>query len=245
MIPGGAVVKKDLKYYLVCWIVLVVLYNVICFVTPSEINGISKYSGAFWSGYLFIMATFILHLVYAIFALSSNSKEKKILNVPIMVISCFEITVMVVCGTICMTLPNLPNWVAVVVCSIILAFSVISLITVKTVGDNVSTANKVLNESTYSFRELFDISLLLVNNSKTEDTKNIAHRVSEAIRYSDPVSNDELQPLEEEIKEKIIELSQLISKEDEFEVVKNKADGLLNLIEIRNNKCKTLKRQRI
>lgn len=237
--------KKNIKYYLICWIVLVALFNVVCFVTPAEMNGISKYVGAFWVGYGFITATFVLHLIYAFFALSTNSKEKRVLNVPLMIISCCEVVFMVVAGMICMVIPGLPNWLGVLICSIILAFSFISVVVVKGVGENVLNANKILNETTSKFRELYDTSLLLISNAKTEEIKTIARTVSETIRYSDPVSDESIRFLEVEIESKLNDLNSLISKEENLELIRSKADELLRLLETRNNKCKTMKRQRV
>lgn len=237
--------KKNIKYYLICWSVLVVLFNVVCFVTPEEMNGIGKYAGAFWAGYGFITATFVLHLIYAFFALSTNSMEKRVLNIPLMIISCCEVVLMVATGAICMIIPSIPNWLGVLACSIVLTFSIISVITVKAIGENISNANKRLNETTNRFRELYDTSLLLVSNAKMEESRMIARHVSEAIRYSDPVSDESLHILEAEIELKLNKLIDLISQEENLEQIKNKADELLRLIEIRNSKCKTMKRQRV
>ena len=55
---------KEVRNYVIIWILLVALFNVICFVTPAEVNGISKYQGAFWPGYGFITATFIIHMIF-------------------------------------------------------------------------------------------------------------------------------------------------------------------------------------
>ena len=237
--------KNKMKYYVISWIVLVALFNVVCFVTPEEINGVSKYDGAFWSGYGFIMATFILHFIYAIFSLSTNSKEKRILNVPLMIISCCELVLMVIAGLVCMVIPGLPNWVGSIVCSIILAFSVLSVITFKGVGENSSNANRVLNERTNKFRELYDVSVLIERNARNEESRQLARKVSEAIKYSDPVSDESLFSMENEIELKLNNLSNLISNEEEMDIVKGKVNELLSLIEARNNKCKTMKRQRI
>lgn len=237
--------KESKKYYLICWMVVVALFNGVCFATPAEINGVSKYTESFWLGYGFITATFVLHLIYALFILSANGKEKRVLNVPLMIISCFEVVLMLVVGTICMVVPGIPNWLGILLCSIILAFSVISIVAVKGIGENVSNANKVLNESTGKFRELYDTSLLLNSYAKTEEIKTIARNVSEAIRYSDPVSDESIRFLEVQIEAELNNLLALISEEVNAGVVKSKADELLRILEARNNKCKTMKRQRV
>lgn len=40
--------KKTFKFYAIIWVICLALFNVISFVTPDEIAGISKFSGSFW-----------------------------------------------------------------------------------------------------------------------------------------------------------------------------------------------------
>ena len=157
------------------------------------------------------MATFVFDLVYAMFALSETNQEKKVLNVPIMTISCGEIALMVISGCVCMSIPNLPNWVGIVVCNVILVLTIISVILVKEVGENTASANRNLNNATYRFRDLFETSQLVVSKAKSDDIKRIAQRVSDSIRYSYPVSTDITQSLETEIENKLTELEFVIS----------------------------------
>ena len=46
--------KKSFKIYSLIWAICVAVFNVITFVTPNEIGGVSKFSGSFWVGYIFI-----------------------------------------------------------------------------------------------------------------------------------------------------------------------------------------------
>lgn len=45
--------KKAFRTYAVIWAIVLAVFNVVCFVTPGEIAGISKFGGAFWAGYIF------------------------------------------------------------------------------------------------------------------------------------------------------------------------------------------------
>ena len=47
--------KSKFKMYVIVWAAVVVLFNVIVFITPNEVAGMSKFGGAFWVGYAFIL----------------------------------------------------------------------------------------------------------------------------------------------------------------------------------------------
>lgn len=46
--------NKNFKYYIAAWAVLTVIFNVIAFAIPAA-DGVSKFNGAFWSGYVLII----------------------------------------------------------------------------------------------------------------------------------------------------------------------------------------------
>lgn len=73
-----------------------------------------------------------------------------------------------------------------------------------------------------------------------EDTKVSVNRVYEAIRYSDPMSNDSLASIENQIQNAFNAFAEAV-KNNDIDLVKSIADELLGLIETRNNKCKALK----
>ena len=52
--------NKNFKYYIAAWAVLTVIFNVIAFAIPAA-DGVSKFSGAFWSGYVLIMLASIAY----------------------------------------------------------------------------------------------------------------------------------------------------------------------------------------
>ena len=76
IVGGEKRMKKKQMYYIIVWIALISLFNVLFFVTPDEINGIKTFSGAFWPGYVFITIAFLGHLVFSIVCLSENNYGK-------------------------------------------------------------------------------------------------------------------------------------------------------------------------
>ena len=114
----------------------------------------------------------------------------------------------------------------------------------KVVGENAASANKSLNAKVFQMREITNQASELIAMSKDSDTRALLQSVYEAIRYSDPVSTEETQPEECEMIKLLAEIKALIECE-KSETIRNKADTIIRLTEQRNNKCKSLKRQRI
>lgn len=221
------------------------LFHVVCFVTPNEINEAEKFTGAFWSGYGFMMVAFVGHLVYSCIVFSERNYEKSVMNTPLTVISFVELGVMIIVSIICMKVPGVPIWVGILLCYMVLILSVVTLLCVNVVGEKTAKANIILNQKTYRFREFIDKAQEMTSLAKTPEKKVIAEKIYEAIRYSDLVSAEETQEEERLIQALLEELSMEISatKENEAEMIDEKATQLLRLIEIRNNKCKAMKRQ--
>ena len=94
--------KKNFKYFAVIWAILLALFNVICFVTPDEMNGMSKFGGAFWVGYIFITIAFVGQLICAFIAFKAENIEKMFYNVPLISLSFIGLIVMAVVGALTM-----------------------------------------------------------------------------------------------------------------------------------------------
>lgn len=234
---------KRFRTYLIVWILLVILFNLCCFVTPDKINGVNKYSGGFWPCYGLVMLAFILHLVFTHYVFSEKNREKRAQNTAPTVISFFELALMVIVGAFCILSPAIPSWAAIIICYVVLAFSIIYLFSAKVVGENAVAANVALNAKTSFMRDLTDKAQELVGLAKTDESRMLLTKVYEAIRYSDTVPSDELQIEETAVDNALDALKELLHNNADAEAFKQKVDDILLLIEKRNNKCKALKRK--
>ena len=230
---------KNFGKYLVSWIAVVILFNLISFLVPSGEGG--KYTGAFWAGYAFIMLAFLLHLVYAYFACSKND-GKQVFHMSIVIVSYFELGLMILVGGLCMAIPGMPYWLGIILCYAVLACSVVFMASASAVGEVKTEGNRALNARTSQMRELTDLSEELMNLAKTPETKEVLRGICEAIRYSDLSSSAETREDETKIEEGLNEIRSLLSNGDE-NALKQKADDLQNLIQVRNRKCRARKRQ--
>lgn len=231
--------NKKFKYYALIWAILLAVFNVICFITPDETAGMSKFGGAFWAGYIFITIAFIGQLVCAYIALKTDDKTKLFYNIPIIRVSYTGLILTLVFGALCMAIPNLPNWVGIIVCVLVLAFTAIAVIKAKAASDVIENIDKKVKAQTLFVKSITVDAESLLARAATPEAKDACKKVFEAVRYSDPMSNDALAGVESQITLKFNELSEAVS--GGADNVKNIADELVILIGDRNKKCKLLK----
>lgn len=232
--------KKNFKYYAIIWALLFAIFNIAVFVTPNEAMGLSKFAGAFWSGYIFISIAFLGQLAVAYFAFSAKNAQKFFYNIPLVRISRTGVVLTTLFGIICMVVPNLPNWVGIVLCFAVLAFNAVSLIKASAAAENVNGIDIEVKEKTSFVKMLTVDADTLVQRAKTAEIKAECKKVYEAIKYSDPKSCPVLSSVEDEILVKMSELKTAV-KSGALDDVKTAVDETVNLIVERNAKCKAFK----
>lgn len=232
--------KKTFSFYAIIWALFLALFNVIVFVTPNEAGGMSKFGGAFWVGYVFITIAFIGQLVCAYFAFKPSDKQKVFYNIPLISISYTGLIIMLIAGTACMAIPNLPNWVGIIVCLLVLAFTAISVLKANLAISVVSDVDQRVATKTYFVKTLTVDAEHLMNTAKNAELKSLAKKVYEAVRYSDPMSNAVLVEVEGKIQNGFADFENAVNSED-YELASSNAHELLALVDVRNKKCKELK----
>ena len=78
--------KRNFKFYVSIWTILLVLFNVIAIVSVGW-EGQEKYTASFWIGYAFITLTFLGQIVCAYFAFKAQNLRKLFYNIPLITIS--------------------------------------------------------------------------------------------------------------------------------------------------------------
>lgn len=232
--------KKGFMYYLSIWVILLAVFNVAVFVSPGEAGGYSKFGGAFWVGYIFITLSFIGQLICAYFAFKADSLQKFFYNVPLIRISRIGLVLTVIFGTLCMAIPNLPNWIGVILCLAVLAFTAISVIKTIAAGDIVSGIDEKIESKASFIKALTADAEALMSAAKTPELRAEVKKVYEAIRYSDPMSNAALEEINEQIQNQFSVFEDAVKSEDS-ELASSSSEELIVLMDKRNKKCKLIK----
>lgn len=230
--------KKIFKNYVVIWMIAVIIFNILCFVTPNEIPGYYKINATFWGVYILIMIAFAGQLYCANIAFKAENAKKLFYNMPLVTVSYAGLAVMLIVGGLCMALPDLPAWLGAILCLLVLGFTALSVTKAATAADIVQDTDTKIKSDTLFIKSLTADAESLISKAKTEEASKACKKVYEAIRYSDPMSNPALAGLESQIAIKFSEFSKAVENGDD---AGKSADGLIILIEDRNRKCKMLK----
>ena len=139
-----------------------------------------------------------------------------------------------------MLISPLPYWVGVIVCAIVLVANVLSVIKATAAIDEIERIDTKVKTQTFFIKSLTVDADTLMASAKSETVKAECRKVYEAIRYSDPMSNDMLVSVEEQITVKFAKLSEAV-KADEANKAMEIANEIIILVGDRNKKCKLLK----
>lgn len=226
------------KYYIIFWIVLLIGFNVIAFVSPGWID-LNKYTPAFWIGYAFITLSFIGQLICAMVAFSADSTDKLFLNMPILRVSYTCLILSFIVGGATMLMSNLPYWIAILVNFILMMICVISVVKARASVEIISDIEDGVKEKTVFIGSMISESKALMETTYVKPLHDLANKVYESFRYADPMSNENLKEIEGEIKNKMDAFRDAVKNDNSnSEII---GQELLSLIEERNDKCKRMK----
>lgn len=232
--------KKAFKFYTLVWVILLATFNVICFVTPNEIGGLTKIDSTFWVAYAFITVALVGQLCCAYLAFKAGNLKKMFYNLPLITVSYTGLVIMLIVGTAAMMIPNLPSWIGAVVCVLVLAFTAIAVVKANGASEAVERIDEKVKTQTSFIRNLTADAESVLARAKSEPVKAECKKVYEAVRYSDPMSNESLSVIESKITLKVDEFSSAVGADD-TEKAKEIADEIVILVGDRNKKCKALK----
>ena len=231
--------KKNFKFYAIGWALLLIIFNVIAFVSVGW-AGQEKYTSSFWIGYVFITAMFIGQLICSVMAFKADSAKKLFYRIPLIRTSYAGLICSFIFGGLCMLISPLPYWVGVILCAIVLVANVLSVIKATAAIEEVERVDEKVKEQTFFIKSLTIDANTLTANAKSEAVKSECQKVYEAIRYSDPMSSDALASVEAQITIQFHALSEAVDGDD-ADLVVEIAKNLTVLIEDRNKKCKLFK----
>lgn len=232
--------KKSFGIYSIIWAICLAVFNVIVFVTPNEIDGVSKFDGLFWVAYAFITVAFLVQLPCAFFAFKAANLKKFFYNTSLLAVSYGGLVAMLIAGSVFTAIPSFPTYVGIIVCTVILAIQVIGVIKAASAAAIVSGIDEKIERQTSFIKCLTMNAERLASSATSDELCAEAKKVYEAIRYSDPMADSALTDLDSQIERQFSAFADAIKKED-CELARETATVFCELIEKRNQNCKLLK----
>lgn len=220
--------KNSTKGYVILGISFA-LVSIIAFAVPTG------KTATFWIAYVFTAAAFAAQIGIWKTALGKEGTLKsKFLGFPVVHIGIVYAIIQTVAFAVFLFVPTLPVWSAIVVCSIIAGISAVCMISSDAGRDEIERVEAKVQKKVFYIRELQADIELLADSETNATVKTALTHLAEKIRFSDPMSNEQLADLENKISIKDAELKTASSK---LEIITE----LNSLLDERNKKCKILK----
>ncbi len=219
--------NKKLGYAL--FAVCFVLFNLIAFLIPKE------KATTFWIAYAFTIIAFLLQLLIwrAVFGKADKMKSK-FLGFPIIYIGLVYFAFQIIAFILLIAIPGCSPWIAAIVCASILCLSIVCLISADAGKQEIQRIETKVKEKTQFIMLLQNDIETLANTENDPKIKQALKQLAERVRFSDPMSGDQLTTIESLISEKV---SQFQSSTDKEALI----NTINNLLTERNKRCKILK----
>lgn len=220
--------KNGIRGYLILAILFVII-SVIAFAVPT------LKTATFWVAYVF---TAVAYGAQIFIWNNSLGKEKtlksKFMGLPIVTIGVVYAVIQTIAFVVFLIAPLLPTWSAIVVCIIITGISAIFIIATDVGCSEIEATDAKVREKVFFIKEL-QVEIEIIAERETDtDVKKSLLQLAEKIRFSDPMSDKQLEDIENAISAK---LEKLRSTEDKIGIITE----LNLLLDKRNSKCKIIK----
>lgn len=227
--------KNKLRVWIILAVILAV-YTVLTFALPFEKNAV------LWVSYLFGVVA-IAAQVYVVRTAFGKGKslKSKFYGFPVAEIGAIYLLAQLALGLVFMALARVaPVWLPVVVYVVLLGAAAVGFIAADAAADIVTEVDERTKVDTLFIRSLTADAEILLSKAKGDEIKVACKKVYEAARYSDPVSNPALAPLESEITLRFSAFSEASMAGDTEKAIQL-ADETITLLGDRNKRCKLLK----
>ena len=220
--------RNSVKGYIILGI-LFVLVSIVAFVVPTQ------KTATFRIAYAFTAVAFAAQIVIWKIAIRKDETLKsKFLGFPIIHIGTVYAIIQMVAFAVFLFAPTLPVWSAIVTCVIIAGVAAVCMISTSAGSNEIGRVEAKVQKKVFYIRELQADVELLADAETDADIKTALTQLAEKIRFSDPMSNEQLADLEDKISAKIAELKTAANK---VKIITE----LTLLLDERNKKCKILK----
>lgn len=221
--------QKNTLMTALIYVVIFAAYNLVVFMLFKNFNNI------FWISYGFMLAAYLLHVTCVFVLLKNISVKAVFFGIPLLSFSVYFVCAEFFCSTVFMLFRTRASVKATVLIQALLLclFIIIAIISIMT-RDTVQNVNQKIKENVNFIKGLnVDIEMLVARSNNVEVTSALK-KLSEVIKYSDPMSNNSVAMQEQLIMQSMMELRQHFDAGD-MQAVKDLC-GKIELLFIERNK---------
>jgi len=221
--------KKNIIMAGIIYLAVFIVYNLTIFLI------FDSHTNIFWLSYGFMIAAYIIHIVCVFFITRDVSVKTIFLGIPLLSFSLYFVCAELFCSLVFMFFQDAAGVKAAVIIQslMICIFIVIAAVSIMT-RDIVQDANDKIIENVNFIKAInVDVEMLIQRSTYSDITFGLK-KLSETIKYSDPISNSTVAIQEQMIMQGMTELRTAFDSGD-VERVKDIC-GRVNLLFIERNK---------
>ncbi|MDR1329803.1 MAG: hypothetical protein LBK23_09410 [Oscillospiraceae bacterium] len=216
-------------------LIALLIFNIVVFSLPH--GG----GPAFWTGYGFTTAAFLLQILFVFLAFrNADSMKKVFLGLPLLYVGIAYLALQLVFGLICIFVPVISKSVSLAVSAVLLGLYLIRAILAVIGKEAIQGADDKTATATAFIKSLLANAEILRGGTDDPELRASLNTVVETIRYSDPMSCDALNVIEQQIQTQFAELKNAVAAGDKADAL-NLCGAIHRLLAERSVKCKSLK----
>lgn len=218
-------------------VVIALVFNAVVFLLPLPRTEI------FWVSYGFFMAAVVVQLGILIFLWGRvKNYADRFLSIPLIKTGVLYLVLHLI-SFVCFVAfypETSPLYIPILVNVVLLAIFLVRFIAVDASRQEIARIDKKLQSKVSYIKELqIDVEMVMQRVDDGEAKKKLK-KLSEMIKYSNPMSNESLSLIESKIATKSAELSALANG-NQIDKLEELCEGIEQLLDERNRKCKLLK----
>lgn len=231
--------RKKQKLAATALIISVIVFSIVVFFIPF------KKETTFWVAYISEIIALLSQVpIFWIAYHSANDLRSRVLSFPITQVGFIYLAIQSAASIVLFILgaaiDDFPVWITVITCILIIAAAIVCCITVEIARDTVMDIETQTIVDTKFMTEMRLKSASLVNRTQISSLKKEIEKLSEAFKYSDPVSSEATASKEEELRLMVSVLEDAVKMNDS-EKISNLCNEITRNLEERNNICKLYK----
>ncbi len=208
-------------------------YCLVAFTLPFQ------HDEKFWIAYVATVFAFLLNFVLGLISFGKKKKTNKFLGISTLYIGYIYLMIQILLGFTFMLVP-VWTWFCIAVSTLLTVLAIICMLSAKIGNEYIrATENRISEKKFYIASLQAELEIFL---TKTEDASvsKMLTKLIDDVKYSDPVSHENLSSIEGNIETLTIELGAAIDSQDDDLSVSLISD-LMQMVKERNIKCKSLK----
>lgn len=225
--------RKGLVYFFATLVGVTAVFNIIAFTIPFN------RTASFWIAYGFTMSAIVVSFATSFYAFRGDLKSK-FYGFSLIYLAWIYLIVQTIIGLMFMIISGTPYQIPLIICILLLAFYLAGMMATDMTKGYVENVDKRVKENTFFIKSL-QLDMAEMSSAITDSSlENELKELIDDIKYSDPVSADQLKDTESSISEKVSVLKELVTDgniDDALGMIKD----IRKLIALRNQKCKLLK----